>query len=76
VILVIGSRSKIGSALAEDLLARGEQVRALVRPGERHDGTPSETDTVTGDLADDGSLVAAMTGADKDFLLSSPTLTR
>ena len=30
-ILVIGGRSKIGAALVEDLLARGEDVRALMR---------------------------------------------
>lgn len=71
-ILIIGSRSKIGAALVEDLLARGERVRALVRPGEHPDGIPAGVETVTGDLADEGSLVTAMTGADKVFLLSSP----
>jgi hypothetical protein len=30
--LVIGGRSKIGAALIGDLVARGEQLRALVRP--------------------------------------------
>lgn len=68
-ILVIGGRSKIGSALIEDLLSRGEQVRVLARAGEPGVGV---TETVTGDLGDEGSLVRAMTGADKVFLLSSP----
>jgi uncharacterized protein YbjT (DUF2867 family) len=72
VILVIGGRSKIGSALIEDLVGRGEHVRALVRPGERQGETPAGADAVTGDLADEGSLVTAMAGADKVFLLSSP----
>jgi uncharacterized protein YbjT (DUF2867 family) len=67
-ILVIGGRSKIGAALIEELLARGERVRVLRRATERD----SAVETVTGDLADEGSLVAAMTGADKVFLLSSP----
>jgi uncharacterized protein YbjT (DUF2867 family) len=72
VILVIGGRSKIGSALIEDLVGRGEHVRALVRPGERQDEAPAGADAVTGDLADEGSLVTAMAGAGKVFLLSSP----
>ena len=32
-ILVIGGHSKIGSALIDDLVARGDQVRAMVRSG-------------------------------------------
>jgi uncharacterized protein YbjT (DUF2867 family) len=70
-ILVIGGRSKIGAALIGDLLARGQQVRALVRAGERG-AVPPEAETVTGDLADEGSLVTAMGGVGKVFLLSSP----
>jgi uncharacterized protein YbjT (DUF2867 family) len=70
-ILVVGGRSKIGAALIGDLLARGQRVRALARAGER--GTfPPGAETVTGDLADEGSLVTAMHGIGKVFLLSSP----
>lgn len=79
-ILVIGGRSKIGAALITDLLDRGEQVRVLVRPGEasgtggasRPGGASGAAETVTGDLADEGSLVTAMDGVEKVFLLSSP----
>jgi uncharacterized protein YbjT (DUF2867 family) len=71
-ILVIGGRSKIGSALIGDLLDRGQQVRALVRAGEAAGGLPAAAQAVTGDLADEGSLVTAMAGAEKVFLLSSP----
>ncbi len=76
-ILVIGGRSKIGAALITELLDRGEQVRALVRAGEAADGQPADgqpaaAETVTGDLADEGSLVTAMAGVEKVFLLSSP----
>jgi len=71
-ILIIGGRSKIGSALISDLLDLGQQVRALVRPGEPAGGIPAGADTVAGDLADEGSLVAAMGGVDRVFLLSSP----
>jgi uncharacterized protein YbjT (DUF2867 family) len=72
VILVIGGRSKIGSALIGDLLGRGQQVRALVRAGEPTGSLPAAAEAVTGDLADEGSLVTAMVGVEKVFLLSSP----
>jgi uncharacterized protein YbjT (DUF2867 family) len=71
-ILVIGGRSKIGSALIGSLIERDQRVRALVRAGEQGDGMPAAVEAVTGDLADPSSLAAAMAGADKVFLLSSP----
>jgi hypothetical protein len=71
-ILVIGGRSKIGAALLGELLGRGQQVRALVRAGEPAGRLPAEAEPVTGDLADEGSLVTAMAGVEKVFLLSSP----
>jgi len=71
-ILVIGGRSKIGTALIGELLGRGEQVRALVRTGESAGALPAGAEAVTGDLADEGSLVTAMAGVEKVFLLSSP----
>jgi uncharacterized protein YbjT (DUF2867 family) len=72
VILVIGGRSKIGAALIGELLGRGQQVRALVRAGEPAGSLPAAAEAVTGDLADEGSLVTAMAGVEKVFLLSSP----
>src|SRR5579872_3526637 len=71
-ILVIGGRSKIGAALIAELLGRGEQVRALVRAGESGGSLPAGAEAVAGDLADEGSLVTAMSGIEKVFLLSSP----
>jgi uncharacterized protein YbjT (DUF2867 family) len=71
-ILVIGGRSKVGAALIGELLGRGEQVRALVRAGEPADHLATAAEVVTGDLADEGSLVTAMAGIEKVFLLSSP----
>jgi uncharacterized protein YbjT (DUF2867 family) len=71
-ILVIGGRSKIGAALIGELLGRGEQVRALVRAGEPGGHLATAAEVVTGDLADEGSLVTAMAGVEKVFLLSSP----
>jgi uncharacterized protein YbjT (DUF2867 family) len=71
-ILVIGGRSKIGSAVVESLAAAGEGVRALVRSDAERDGLTEGVETVLGDLADQGSLIDAMAGTDKVFLLSSP----
>jgi uncharacterized protein YbjT (DUF2867 family) len=71
-ILIIGGRSKIGAALIGDLLALGQQVRALVRSGGPAGGIPGGVETVAGDLADEGSLVTAMSGVERVFLLSSP----
>ena len=71
-ILVIGGRSKIGSALLEELAGRGQQVRALVRAGEPAGGLAAAAEVVTGDLGDENSLVTAMAGIEKVFLLSSP----
>jgi uncharacterized protein YbjT (DUF2867 family) len=71
-ILVIGGRSKIGSAVIEGLLAKGERVRALTRSGET--GVfPEGVESVTGDLGDSSSLAAAMSRADRVFLLCGPT---
>jgi uncharacterized protein YbjT (DUF2867 family) len=72
-ILVIGGRSKIGSALIDELVAKGEAVRALARPHESG-GAPREgVETVAGDLADVDSLRSAIAGADRMFLLCGPT---
>jgi uncharacterized protein YbjT (DUF2867 family) len=68
-ILVIGGRSKIGSALIGELVAKGESVRALVRGSEGTDSLPSGVEAITGDLADVESLHAAIDGAEKMFLL-------
>jgi uncharacterized protein YbjT (DUF2867 family) len=71
-ILVIGGRSKIGAALIGDLLGRGQRVRALVRAGEAAGDVAAGAEAFIGDLADEGSLVTAMDGIEKVFLLSSP----
>lgn len=70
-ILVIGGRSKIGSALLEELSERGVPVRALVRSAESGD-FPAGVQVVRGDLADPDSLASAMTGAEHVFLLCGP----
>ena len=71
-ILVIGGRSKIGAALIEELLGRGQQVRALVRAREADGNFPAGVEIVTGDLADEGSLVTVMEGIEKVFPAVQP----
>jgi uncharacterized protein YbjT (DUF2867 family) len=72
-ILVIGGRSKIGSALIGELLAKGETVRVLVRPGENKQPPPARVEILSGDLSDVASLRKAVTGSDRMFLLCGPT---
>jgi uncharacterized protein YbjT (DUF2867 family) len=71
-ILVIGGRSKIGSALIEELVASGETVRALMRPRESAGSLPSGVQAVSGDLAHRDSLRTALAGVDRLFLLCGP----
>jgi nucleoside-diphosphate-sugar epimerase len=63
--VVTGATGLLGSHVAEQLVARGERVRALVRPGSdtaflRHLGV----DLCPGDLRDPGSLTPVVAGAD------------
>ena len=71
-ILVIGGRSKIGAALIGELRDRDQHVRALARAREAAGNFPAGVEIVAGDLADEGSLVTAMEGIEKVFVLSSP----
>ena len=63
-ILVIGGRSKIGSALIGELVAKGRAVRAVVRSGEGAGSLPAGVEALTGDLADRDSLRSSLTGAE------------
>ena len=64
-ILIVGSTGDLGSQITNRLLAQGEQVRLLTRPGTAHtDRVSTVAGRVTGDLKDPGSLVAACAGVD------------
>ena len=64
-ILVVGATGVVGRAIATRLLARGEAVRALVRPGSlAADLEAAGADLVGGDLRDPGSLGRACRGAE------------
>lgn len=68
-ILVTGSTGHVGTELVGQLVARGEQVRALVRDPARAAALPEPVQRMVGDLLDAGSLPPAFAGADQVFLL-------
>ncbi|MDR7158071.1 SDR family oxidoreductase [Arthrobacter sp. BE255] len=64
-VLVVGGTGMLGSQVATELLKRGKQVRALVRPGS--DASRLEAagvEIARGDMMDAWSLLLAMEGAD------------
>jgi uncharacterized protein YbjT (DUF2867 family) len=64
-VLVVGATGSLGGQVVTELLTRGKQVRALVRP--QSDATPLESlgvEIARGDMLDVASLRRAMTGAD------------
>ncbi len=69
--LVVGATGFVGRALVPALLSRGIAVRALVRDVERaRRALPAETVLVRGDLLDESSLMAALTGTDVVYYLA------
>ncbi|MFJ9924367.1 NAD(P)H-binding protein [Streptomyces rubiginosohelvolus] len=60
-ILVTGATGTVGRRVVEQLLERGEHVRALTRDPERA-GFPAGVEVVGGDLEDPASLVPALRG--------------
>ncbi|MFF3968036.1 SDR family oxidoreductase [Streptomyces griseorubiginosus] len=64
-VLVVGATGSLGSKVVDELLKRGKNVRALVRPASDASRLESRgVQIVRGDMLDVDSLVAAMTGAD------------
>lgn len=71
-ILITGATGKVGRAAVDQLHEAGVEVRALVRRPETAD-LPPGVEVVRGDLADPGSLDAALDGVHAVFLVW-PTL--
>ncbi|OGO16033.1 MAG: hypothetical protein A2Y93_13445 [Chloroflexi bacterium RBG_13_68_17] len=70
-ILVTGATGHIGNVLVRELVARGEQVRALLLPGE--DPSPLqgvEAQKVEGDVLDPDSIRAALDGVQRVYHLA------
>jgi uncharacterized protein YbjT (DUF2867 family) len=70
-ILVIGATGNVGRPTVASLLAKGESVGALSRPEVNLAALPDGVDGIIGDLETGDGLVAACTGADKLFLITS-----
>ena len=71
--VVAGATGHIGSVVARELLAKGHQVRALVRSAEK--AQPLATagaELLTGELSDAAFVAKALRGADAAFLLQPP----
>jgi dihydroflavonol-4-reductase len=70
--LVTGATGFSGSHLVRHLLARGDRVRALVRPESREAAaTLGEVEVVLGDVRDAESVERAVRGADRVFHLAA-----
>jgi dihydroflavonol-4-reductase len=67
-VLVTGATGKVGYAIANALLERGDQVRALVRDPNRAAGIlPVGIEPIRGDVTDADSLTAAVEGCELVF---------
>ncbi|TDC76724.1 SDR family oxidoreductase [Streptomyces hainanensis] len=64
-VLVVGATGNLGGQVVDELLKRGRNVRALVRPASDASGLEQRgVEIAHGDMLDLDSLAAAMTGAD------------
>jgi dihydroflavonol-4-reductase len=66
--LVTGATGKVGGAIARALLARGDEVRALVRdPARAAELLPADVELVRGDVTDPPSVAAAVQACELVF---------
>lgn len=70
-ILVIGSTGKVGQALIEELVRKGEKVRAGTRNPSQWKA-PAGVEPVRFDYADPGTFAPALEGTDRVFLIGPP----
>ncbi|HUH96717.1 MAG TPA: SDR family oxidoreductase [Anaerolineales bacterium] len=72
-ILVIGATGTVGTELIAQLTQDGHRVRALTRDPRRAARFGNRVEVVTGDLNDQASLIAAMQGVERFFLITAST---
>ena len=73
-ILITGSTGNVGSEVVNQLASAGHKVRALVRDTKEASGKfPTTVDIVVGDLDNIDSLVNAMKGVERVYLLAPMT---
>src|SRR4051794_3179855 len=65
-VLVAGASGFVGRHLCQALVSEGHEVRAMTRDPDRYRGAG---DPVPGDIADQESLVSALSGADAAYYL-------
>ncbi|MEU8268337.1 NAD(P)H-binding protein [Sphaerisporangium sp. NPDC049002] len=70
-ILVTGATGNVGRNVVEQLLAAGQQVRALTRDPDRA-SLPAGAEVVRGDLSEPGTLPPALQGVTAAFLYAVP----
>ena len=69
----MGISGRVGGAIAENLLARGEQIRAIVRnPEKAARWRDSGAETAVADVDDPNALASAFEGTDGVFLMVPP----
>jgi uncharacterized protein YbjT (DUF2867 family) len=74
--LVTGITGHVGSAAARGLLAKGKQVRALVRDPQKAGAWADQgVELVKGDWNDAASIAAALKGAEGAYIMMPPTQT-
>jgi uncharacterized protein YbjT (DUF2867 family) len=74
---VFGATGNTGRVVAEQLLARGKQVRAIVRdPSKAEALRRSGAQLVAADLSDPGSLNAALRGVTSAYVVQPPNVER
>jgi uncharacterized protein YbjT (DUF2867 family) len=74
--LVLGITGRVGGATAQNLLAKGYKVRALVRdPGKAADWGSQGVELVQGDFSDAAALTGALRGVEGAYVMLPPIMT-
>ena len=72
-ILIIGATGTVGTELVTQLVQTGASVRALTRNPDKAAKFGDKVEVVRGDLDDEETLVRAMDGVDRFFLITAST---